>query len=291
MPNTELTVRPSKRPTNIFTVDVEDWYQGISRYVEASSPKPRLPHSLPIILDLLKKHNATATFFVLGEVAAQYPDLIKRIATEGHEVGCHGFSHRHMEELGAQAFDIELGRATRLLESICGTRILSFRAPLFSVTKSTLWALRVVKKHGYAYDSSIFPTYHPFYGIPNAPCQPHKVSFYSEGDGDSGEIVEFPVLTRKFFGVNIPVGGGAYLRFLRQSLLVNSVTKMNSKGWPATIYIHPWELDSYVPNESFNPVIKFITFYNHAKTGTYLETLLKTFRFVSIRDYVRRQTE
>jgi len=226
---------------------------------------------------------------VLGEVAAQYPDLIKRITAEGHEVGCHGFSHRHIEELGAKTFNAELSKATKLLESICGSRILSFRAPLFSVTKSTFWALNIVKKNGYVFDSSIFPTYHPFYGIPDAPIHPHPISDYGNSGVGLDGIVEFPVLTRKFLGANIPVGGGAYLRFLGQSLLVNSVTMMNLKGWPSTLYIHPWELDSYVPNVSFNPAIKFITFHNHEKTGTYLETLLKAFRFVSIRDYVRRQ--
>jgi peptidoglycan-N-acetylglucosamine deacetylase len=282
---------PLKHPANIFTVDVEDWYQGISRYVEAKYPTPRLPRSLPLILDLLKKYKATATFFVLGEVAAQYPELVKRIAAEGHEVGCHGFSHRHIEELGAKTFNAELIKSTKLLESICGTRVLSFRAPLFSVTKSTFWALNIVKKNGYAFDSSIFPTYHPFYGIPNAPTQPHPISLYGKIGAGSGSdsIIEFPVLTRKLLGVNVPVGGGAYLRFLGQSLLMNSVTMMNLKGWPATLYIHPWELDSYIPNVSFNPAIRFITFHNHEKTATYLETVLKAFRFVSIRDYVWRQ--
>jgi peptidoglycan-N-acetylglucosamine deacetylase len=280
---------PSKHPANIFTVDVEDWYHGISRYVDAQCPTPRLHQSLPRILNLLKKYKATATFFVLGEVAAQYPELVKRIAAEGHEVGCHGFSHRHMEELGAKTFNTELIKSTKLLESICGTRVLSFRAPLFSVTKSTFWALNIVKKNGYAFDSSIFPTYHPFYGIPNAPTRPHPISHYGKISADSNTIIEFPVLTRKLLGVNVPVGGGAYLRFLGQSLLMNSVTVMNLKGRPATLYIHPWELDSYIPNVSFNPAIRFITFHNHEKTATYLETVLKAFKFVSIRDYVRRQ--
>ncbi|MCX6644318.1 MAG: polysaccharide deacetylase family protein [Candidatus Bathyarchaeota archaeon] len=285
----KFTNHGSNPPANILTVDVEDWYHGISRYVEVPSPKSRLQYSLPIILDLLREYRAKATFFVLGEVAQNFPELVERIVAEGHEVGCHGFSHRHIEEIGAVAFDEEVRKATRLLEKICGSPILSFRAPIFSITKSTFWGLKIIKKNGYIFDSSIFPTYHPFYGIPNEPCQPHAISFSDKKNNDlEDEIIEFPILTRRFLNTNIPVGGGAYLRFLGQLLLANSVINMNTKGWPATIYIHPWELDSFVPDVKFNPAIRFITFHNVGKTKRYLETLLRTFKFVSIRDFCGR---
>ena len=281
---------PTKSASNIFTVDVEDWYHGISRYVEVSSPRPRLQHSLPILLDLLRKYKAKATFFVLGEIAQDFPDLVKHIVADGHEVGCHGYSHRHLMDIGEVAFDAEILKATKLLEEICGTRIVSFRAPLFSVTRSTFWGLKIIKKHGYLFDSSIFPTYHPFYGIPNEPHQPHYISVNNNVSfGYENGIAEFPVLTRRFLGTNVGVGGGAYLRFLGHRLLVNSVTNMNRQGWPSTIYIHPWEMDCFVPEVSFNPAIKFVTFHNVCKTKHYLETLLATFRFVSIRDFVGDQ--
>jgi polysaccharide deacetylase family protein (PEP-CTERM system associated) len=277
----------SKSPANIFTVDLEDWHNGISRYVEVSSPKPRLHHSFPIIIDLLRKYKAKATFFVLGEVAQNYPELVEQIISEGHEVGCHGFSHRHLKELGPAAFNEEIRKATKLLEKICGTPILSFRAPLFSITKSTMWGLKIIQKQGYIFDSSIFPTCHPFYGIPNEPRQPHYISV--QNNNAENKIIEFPVLTRKFLNTHIPVGGGAYLRFLGQNILVNSVINMNTQGWPATIYIHPWELDSFVPDVNFNPAIKFITFYNVCKTKEYLGTLLRAFKFISIRDFCWRE--
>jgi len=279
----------SEPPANILTVDVEDWYHGVSRYVKLPSPDSRLQYSLPMIMDLLRKYRAKATFFVLGEVAQNFPELVEQIAADGHEVGCHGFSHRHLEEIGPVDFNEEIKKATKLLEKICGGRILSFRAPLFSVTKSTLWGLKIVRKQGYIFDSSIFPTYHPFYGIPNEPRYPHIISLSKKSTNVENEIIEFPILTRRFLNTNIPVGGGTYLRFLRQTLLTDSVRNMNKKGWPATIYIHPWELDSFVPDVSFNPIIKYITYHNVSKTKTYLETLLRTFKFVTIRDFCRRE--
>jgi len=248
-----------------------------------ASPESRLQYSLPILLDLFRKYRAKATFFVLGDVALKFPELVEKIVAEGHEIGCHGFSHRHLEDLGVAVFDKEIHETTELLEKICGLPISSFRAPLFSLTKSTSWALKIIKKHGYMFDSSIFPTYHPFYGIPNEPRQPHAISL---SENNMEDIIEFPILTRKFLNSNIPVGGGAYLRFLGQSLLANCVSNMNSKGWPATIYIHPWELDTFIPEVNFNPAIKFVSFHNISKTKGYLEALLRTFRFTSIKDFV-----
>ncbi len=271
----------------MLTIDVEDWYHGISRYVEAHSPMPRLQYSLRKLLDLLEEVNATATFFVLGEVAQRFPDLVGEIADKGHEIGCHGFSHRHLIDIGRDTFDEELGKATKVLEKISKTRIVSFRAALFSLTKKTAWALDVLKKHGYIFDSSIFPTYHPFYGAPDAPHNPYRPSFSNIDQEDpEGEILELPILTDRVLGFNFPLGGGAYLRFLGKHFVSVAITKMNKKGWPATIYLHPWEVDNFVPDVFFNPVVKFITFYRVGKVTEDLESLLKTFRFVSIRDLV-----
>jgi polysaccharide deacetylase family protein (PEP-CTERM system associated) len=276
-----------KPQANILTIDVEDWYQGISRYVTVPSPDRRLQKSLPIILNLLKKYRVQATFFVLGEIAQNFPELVEQIVADGHEIGCHGFSHRHLDNYEINVFDEELRKATRLLEKLCKDRIRSFRAPLFSITKATNWALKIIKKHGYVFDSSIFPTYHPFYGIPDEPCQPHYVSFSNGNSEDVDDrIMEFPILTRKFLGVNLPIGGGAYLRFLGKRFMVNSIINMNKRGWPATIYIHPWEIECYVPETYFNPATKFITFHNVGKPKEQLEDLFKTFKFVSIRDFV-----
>lgn len=274
---------------NVLTIDVEDWYQGISAYVKVFSPLPRLQRSLRATLNLLEKHKATATFFVLGEVALKFPDLTEEIVVKGHEVGCHGFSHRHIFDIGRNAFNKELRKATRLLEKICREKILSFRAALFSLTRETSWALSILRKHGYIFDSSIFPTYHPFYGVPNAPDHPYRPSFANiEREDEEGEILEFPILIRKVLGINIPVGGGTYLRFLGRFPVASAIRSLNKRGWPATIYMHPWEIDNFVPSVKFNPLIKFVTFYRVGKIKKTLEWLLKSFRFVSIRDYTEK---
>ncbi len=285
------SLKQGKVERNILTVDIEDWYQGISRYAEVQSPSPRLGQSLRKVLDLLEKHGSTATFFVLGEVASRYPELVEEMTARGHEVGCHGFHHVHVGDLGREAFDRELGDATELLEKICREKILSFRAAFFSLTKETSWILGTIRKHGYIYDSSIFPTHHPFYGVPNAPDRPYRPSFSNiEAEDENGGIVEFPILARKYLGINVPLGGGAYLRFLGNGLVASAIKKRNEEGWPATIYFHPWELDDFVPDVKLSPFIKFVTFHRIGKVQSDLESLLKTFKFVSIREMMEGST-
>jgi len=282
-----LSLKQGNNKLNILTIDVEDWHHAISRYVEVSSSTPRLQRSLRKTLDLLEKYGSTATFFVLGEVAMKFPGLVEEIIARGHEVGCHGFHHRHIRDVGKDAFNQELGKATRLLEKICQERILSFRAAFFSLTKESSWVLGILRKHSYIFDSSIFPTYHPFYGVPNAPDHPYRPSFSNiEVEDEKGGIVEFPILTRKVFGINLPVGGGAYLRFVGKRLTALAIRNLNKGGWPATIYVHPWEIDDFIPGVGFNPLIKFITFHRIGKVQRDIESLLKSFKFVSIRELV-----
>jgi polysaccharide deacetylase family protein (PEP-CTERM system associated) len=295
--STDLPTSTSKVPVNIFTVDVEDWYHGISGYTNVQAPTSRIEYSIPKMIALLKKYNVTATFFVLGEVAQKYPELVEEIIHAGHEIGCHCFKHKHLGEIGCAAFNQDLKKATHLLERLSGKPIVSFRAPLFSITKSTLWAIEIINRQGYLFDSSIFPSFHPFYGIPDEPVFPHQRTCLNNtkdcptNNHKSNEVIEFPVLTKKILNVNLPVGGGAYLRFLREKFFINSIQLMNKKNLPATLYIHPWEIDSFIPSIKFNALIKFITYYNITETETYLENLFKSFRFVSIQQFAKRFLE
>jgi peptidoglycan-N-acetylglucosamine deacetylase len=279
----------SEKPINILTIDVEDWYHGISRYIDVSNPVHRLESSIQTTIDLLKESNAKATFFVLGEVANRFPQIVEQIISEGHEVGCHGLTHRHLSEIDPSTFNKEIMKATKILQKTAKTEILSFRAPLFSVTKSTLWALDVISKNGYLFDSSIVPSFHPFYGIPNEPQQPHYVPYLTKIDEKTKrQLVEFPILTQRIMFFNLAVGGGAYLRFLGKDIISKVAKNTNNRGWPAVLYIHPWELDTYIPHANFNPAIRFITFYNISNTSAALRWLLKKFTFTSIQDYMRR---
>jgi peptidoglycan-N-acetylglucosamine deacetylase len=271
--------------SNILTVDVEDWYQGISRYVEVPNPTSRIIDAIGSTIKLLKENNAKATFFVLGEVAERFPEVVESIVSEGHEVGCHSYRHRHLLELDPPTFKKDLDKATAILEKITGEPIVSFRAPLFSITKSTLWALEVIGKRGYLYDSSIVPSFHPFYGIPNESREPHYLPFKTNGESGHQQIMEFPVLTQRLLFFNLTVGGGAYLRFMGKRVLARSIKEANNHGAPAVVYFHPWEIDSFIPEVAFNSAIKLITFYNISKTRSYLNELLKEFKFISIRDY------
>jgi peptidoglycan-N-acetylglucosamine deacetylase len=212
--------------------------------------------------------------------------VVETIISEGHEVGCHSYRHRHLAELDPTTFTKDLDKATRILEKTSKEPILSFRAPLFSVTKSTLWALEVIRKRGYRFDSSIVPSFHPFYGIPDESREPHYLSFPKSGIGKTEDkLMEFPVLTQRLLFFNLTVGGGAYLRFLGKRALARAIKTANTQGLPATVYFHPWEIDTFVPKVSFSPIIRLVSFYNISKMKEYLNDLMKRFKFISIKDY------
>jgi polysaccharide deacetylase family protein (PEP-CTERM system associated) len=224
---------------NALTVDVEDWHQLASakllgRTVPASK---RVVANTHRILDVLAEHNVRATFFVLGTVAERFPDLVRRIVREGHEVGTHGYSHRLVSAMTPQAFDAELRHSISILEEIAREPVWGHRAAEFSLNDSTHWALEIMAAAGLRYDSSVFPIRHPRYGMPAAPRHPHLIRT------PMGSLVEFPLATAKVLGQNVPVAGGGYLRILPLSMIHWGIRALNREGQPAVIYVHPYEFD------------------------------------------------
>lgn len=224
---------------NALTIDVEDWHQLahqklLGRTVAASA---RVLVNTNRILDLLDAHSARATFFVLGIVAEQFPELVQRIACEGHEVATHGFNHQRITRLQPGAFQEDLQRSIQVLEAIIQKPVWGHRAAEFSLNGSSQWALEMMAAAGLRYDSSIFPIRHPRYGIPGAPRHPYLI------ETSAGPLVEFPLATLQCLGQNLPVAGGGYLRFLPFSLIRRGIQALNRQGHTAVIYLHPYELD------------------------------------------------
>jgi polysaccharide deacetylase family protein (PEP-CTERM system associated) len=273
-----------------LTIDVEDWYHPelVRGHVDLTKVEDRVSESVPIILDLLKKHGVKATFFVLGEVARRFPEIVRQIDREGHELGCHGMSHRTLGDLGEEGFRKELQDFQDLMREILGdVEIKGFRAPTFSLNLDTKWALPLLRAFGYSYDSSIFPTrifLNRLYGIKNAPRFPYRISFDDPGKEDpNSELWEFPAALMEIGGYRVPASGGIYLRVLPYLVFRESLKRISKEG-PFFIYLHPWEWDTGTPRISLSPFSRWATYSGMKTVLTKLEGLLKAFPFSRMDD-------
>jgi polysaccharide deacetylase family protein (PEP-CTERM system associated) len=264
---------------NAMTIDVEDYFHvsvfdGVLPRTEWERLETRVASNTDRLLDLFAEHHVTATFFVLGWVAERRPDLVRRIAAAGHEVASHGYAHRLIYDQTPAAFRDDVRRAKALLESVSGQPVLGFRAPSYSVTPSSLWALDILIEEGYTYDASIFPIRHDRYGIPLAPRHP----FVLERHGRT--LMEAPASTVRVGPLNLPIGGGGYFRILPYAWTRWGIARVNRvEGRPAIFYLHPWEIDPGQPTLRAGALGRFRHYRNLADTERRLRRLLADFRF------------
>jgi polysaccharide deacetylase family protein (PEP-CTERM system associated) len=268
---------------NALSFDLEDWFcvHNLSRVVKRedwNACELRVEESTGRILDLLNRHKTRATFFVLGWVAERLPELIREIEDRGHEIASHGYNHLLLTEITPREFEEDTERALEALAR-CGVRqkVIGFRAPSFTVVEKTKgWALPVLEKYGFEYDSSVFPVgFHPDYGIPDAPLHPYKIT---------ERLYEFPMSCLDFLGKKLPFSGGGYFRLFPYAYTRYCMKRFNASGRPAVFYLHPWELDSGQPRVKL-PLTKEIRHYhNLAKTERRLGRLLGEFQFTTIKE-------
>ncbi|MFZ3134749.1 polysaccharide deacetylase family protein [Methanothrix sp.] len=240
------------------------------------------------ILNLLDTYKTKATFFVLGCVAEKYPDLIEEIYGKGHEIACHGYTHKNLHDLGKIGFEYEINKSKNLLEKITGDKIKGFRAPTFSVDNDTIWALEVLEKYNFIYDSSIFPIKTYLYGVPNAPSYLYNPSLndLTIDDGSDGfNIIEVPMTVYKFGYVSIPISGGFYFRLIPFPFF-KALFRRSSKINNNIIYLHPWEIIPIFPRLRLPLCSSIITYYNLDNTLLKFKSLLKNFAFVPIENIV-----
>ncbi len=234
---------------NGLSIDVEEYFHAVNlRRAFPETEWPRLPRRARIgverMLSILERARKKATFFVLGWVAEHEPEVVRAIASAGHEIASHGHSHRMAQELGADAFEADVRRSLELLAPLSRQPIQGFRASTFSVTERTWWALSRLRKLGFAYDSSVFPVRHDRYGVPSFARTPVTVEV------EGGTIVELPLLTWRLLGRNLPAAGGGYLRQFPLAFTRGALRAMNRAGHPGVVYVHPWELDPEQPRAS-----------------------------------------
>ncbi|MBI5709168.1 MAG: polysaccharide deacetylase family protein [Candidatus Eisenbacteria bacterium] len=274
-----------------FSFDIEDWYHS-----QLIAGRDRHAHGVTVvrpgteaILDLLDRHGVRATFFVLGDVIREHPDLARRIVDEGHELGCHGMDHQPVWQLTPGSFRAQLQDFRALVEEAVGAfPVIGFRAPTFSIDRSTAWALDVLREQGYRYDSSIFPAKVKLYGVHGAP-----LGIYRPARGDlvahdpAGDLVEFPVAVNRWGPLRVPVGGGFYLRALPYRVFAGSLDRILAAR-PVALYLHPREVVPETRRLALSPVNAFLTYNNLHTVRPKLEKLFRRYRWVTMREILER---
>lgn len=276
---------------HVFSIDVEDWYQGLEIPMSKwEGFESRVEHSTDVLLDLMARHDVTATCFVLGKVAEDHPALVRRIHDAGHEVATHGYSHEKVYDLPPTRFRRELRRSIDLVENITGERVLGHRAPYFSITEDSLWALDILREEGIVYDSSIHPVLNYRYGIPNADRQPSIIE-----SANGLQMLEAPVATYPLPdplpAANVPCGGGAYLRIYPYTLQRFFLSRLQRRRNHIGIYVHPWEVDPHHPRIDLPLRVSVTHYWNLESTFRKLERLFVDFEFAAYRDVFSAEIE
>ena len=270
--------------TNAMSVDVEDYFhvaalsEAISRD-DWDSMNARVDANTRRLLDLFDRSQTSATFFVLGWVAERHPALVREIHDRGHEVACHGFSHKLVYQQTPAEFREETRKSRSILEDLTGQPVEGYRAASYSITPQSLWALDILCEEGFVYDSSIFPVRHDLYGMPGAERFPHMLRA-----PNGAEIAEFPPSTARLFGQNLPAAGGGYFRLYPYPLSRWLIRRVNeTEKQPTVFYLHPWEVDPDQPQVDVGWRSRFRHYNNLGKCEARLGRLLEDFRFGTVK--------
>jgi len=279
---------PAQRIPSAFSVDVEDYFHveafsaDVSRDDWTSFPS-RVVANTHRLLDLLDRYAVRGTFFVLGWVAHAEPALVREIRDRGHEVACHSYWHRLIYRLTPEEFREDTKRAKDAIESAAGIAIDGYRAPTFSITPRSLWALDILAECGFTFDSSIFPIHHDNYGMAGSPRDPYRIRV----GGGSASIVEFPISTWSVLGRDMPVAGGGYLRMLPLWYNRAGIDAMLAHDRPAMVYVHPWEIDPEQPRIKTRLRSRLRHYTNLGGMQARLERLLERYSFAPVGEVLR----
>jgi polysaccharide deacetylase family protein (PEP-CTERM system associated) len=262
-------------PEQVFTIDLEDWFHGIVTDRDVwKTLERRAPYAADRLLELLDRYRSKATFFALGDVARHHPELIKRIAGEGHEIGSHGMNHGFVYDLTPDQFRRDIRQSVSIIQDLTGKKCRSYRAPYFSITDRSMWALEILKDEGITCDSSIFPVRNPRYGIPSAPRLPYQII---------PGLWEWPISTLPTPFGNFPFAGGVYFRFLPWRIVHMALRRLRRRGEPSIFYLHPWEVDPDPPRIKVRPrFLQFRHYFGLRSTPCKLEELLKRETFTTL---------
>ncbi|MCL1979931.1 MAG: DUF3473 domain-containing protein [Proteobacteria bacterium] len=265
---------------NYLTIDVEDYFQ-VSAFEDIIRPaswdgmEHRVVHNTEKVLAILAEFDTKATFFIVGWVAEKFPHMVRAIHAQGHTIGCHSYWHRKIYNLSPEEFRADTARVKSILENSIGEPVLGYRAPSYSITEKSLWALDILKELGFTYDSSIFPIYHDTYGIPGAPR-----FAYHHPNG----LLEYPISTVRMLGGNLPIAGGGYFRLFPYGVSRFFLRSLNrGEKQPFVFYLHPWEVDPDQPRMRQAKWLSRFRHYNNLETtAARLRRLLSDFSFTPL---------
>ncbi|KKO18997.1 MAG: polysaccharide deacetylase family protein [Candidatus Brocadia sp.] len=272
---------------NGLTVDLEDWYHicGVEGYSDPQNwdtYENRIIRNTDKVLALLRTYKVRATFFVLGYIAFKEPDLIRTIKSEGHEIATHGFYHKRIFEMTEREFEEDVHKSISVISSNINEDVLGFRAPEWSIRKETPWMLKILRKLGILYDSSMVPLTRM--GSRDFPLYPCKFTT------DYGVIWEFPLTTTRLFWEHLPFTGGLPLRIFPYFYIVSKIQRINREGYPVIVYIHPWEFDVEQPHIDLPVSRRFMHYFNIKATCKKVEGLLQHFQFSTVKDVLGIRT-
>jgi polysaccharide deacetylase family protein (PEP-CTERM system associated) len=274
---------------NCLSMDVEGFVESNlesfpvrDRQFDPGKENYEIEKNVDVFLELLAESHIRATFFIVGRIARDMPHVVKQLANMGHEVGCHNYEHRRIFGQEPRQFREGLLSAKRRLEDVTGTAVYGFRAPDFSITRSSIWALDILREAGFVYDSSIYPIrMHDVYGIDDANPDIHRMP---------NGLVEWPLATFSLLGTRFPFGGGGYLRLYPVSVTKHCIGAVNKKGSPCMLYIHPYEVGPIIPNiEGISAYRRFRHYHNCSEGWPRLKTVLQGFTFAPAIQILRQK--
>lgn len=276
---------------NLLGIDFEDWYhpQLVQKYVKNEKHEPRMFKGIDKILEMLRRNDTLATFFVVGELLETNPEIFDKIIENEHDIAFHTMYHTRIDSLNfKENFRNEIEKFSKLTNK----KSKGFRAPTFSLNNSSSWIIDFLAENGYIYDSSVVPAKTDLYGIPNAETRPYRISSNSlEKNDPNGKLLEFPLLVTKFLGKKVPASGGFYLRTLPMRVIKNAIRQYEKQEIPATFYIHSWELTpEFMPKLPLSTKDKFITYHNLQKAFTKMNQLIQEFEFTSFEKFLENNS-
>ena len=274
---------------NLLGIDFEDWYHPelIQKYVKNLEHNPTMFKGLDKIIDMLRKNETNATFFVVGELIDKNPEIVDKILENDHEIGFHTMYHNKIDSLGfREKFPDELSMFSKMTNQ----KSKGFRAPTFSLNEQSSWIIDSLVESNYVYDSSIVPAKTELYGLPNAEIKPYHITRDSiEKNDPNGKLIEFPLLVTKFLGKKLPAAGGFYLRTLPEKIIKNAIANYEKQSIPATFYIHSWELTpEFMPKIKLPVKENFVTFHNIEKAFEKMSKIINEFEFTSFSNFLSK---
>ncbi len=274
-----------------ITIDVEDWFHPelVRAHVPAGDGRSVVREGVAAILELLSRHGVRATFFVLGDVAARHPEVVRAIAAGSHELACHGMTHRPLWALDPASLRAELRGFRAALRGALGRDpAIGYRAPTFSLDRSTAWALEVLRDEGFRYDSSVFPLRVKLYGVTGAPLGIYRPAAADPARHDpAGPLLEFPVAVGSLGPLRLPVAGGFYLRALPLPVLTATLDRI-ARERPFNLFLHPWECVGRPPRVRLSPADALITYVGLGSVLPKLDALLGRYSFDTLRGILER---